>query len=89
MRQGWPGIAPAQACNGQEDPDIRVACRRRTTNQLAQGPGKEMSTHTEFSIDSGVKASYADPNSPRQRGTNEEHPLVQSDRAKRMGLLQD
>lgn len=33
--------------------------------------GKELSDHTRFTIESGVKVFFADPNSPWQRGTNE------------------
>jgi IS30 family transposase len=33
--------------------------------------GKEMSAHTQFSIDTGLKVFFADPHSPWQRGTNE------------------
>jgi IS30 family transposase len=33
--------------------------------------GKELSDHVRFTIGSGVKVFFADPNSPWQRGTNE------------------
>ena len=33
--------------------------------------GKELSDHARFTIESGVKVFFADPRSPRQRGTNE------------------
>ena len=33
--------------------------------------GKKLSDHARFTIESGVKVFFADPNSPWQRGTNE------------------
>ena len=33
--------------------------------------GKEMSAHAQFKVESGIPVFFADPNSPWQRGTNE------------------
>ena len=33
--------------------------------------GKEMSAHTQFTIDTGLKVYFADPHTPWRRGTNE------------------
>jgi IS30 family transposase len=44
------------------------ASLRRT---LTWDQGKEMSEHTQFSIDTGVEVFFCDPHSPWQRGSNE------------------
>ena len=38
---------------------------------LTWDQGKEMAQHVQFSVDTGVRVLFCDPNSPSQRGTNE------------------
>jgi transposase, IS30 family len=56
----------------------RVACRapRSLFRPVVSGAalwdqGKEMAEHARFSVESGVRVHFCDPNSPWQRGRNE------------------
>jgi IS30 family transposase len=44
---------------------------REITKTLTYDQGKEMSEHTQFTIDTGITVYFAHPGSPWERGTNE------------------
>jgi transposase, IS30 family len=44
---------------------------REITKTLTDDQGKEMSEHTQFTIDTGITVYFAHPGSPWERGTNE------------------
>ncbi len=41
------------------------------SESLTWDQGKEIAQYVQFSVDTGVEVFFCDPNSPRQRGTNE------------------
>jgi IS30 family transposase len=53
---------------------LSVTVQRLPTHlweSLTWDQGKEMAQHVQFSVDTGVEVFFCDPNSPWQRGTNE------------------
>lgn len=44
---------------------------REITKTLTDDQGKEMSGHTQFTLDTGIAVSFAHPGAPWERGTNE------------------
>jgi hypothetical protein len=64
--------------NGHGAEAVRIALAKRIltlpANQrrsLTWDEGKEMAEHVRFSVDTGVQVYFCDPESPWQRGTNE------------------
>jgi transposase, IS30 family len=58
---------PVRAALAQSIASLPSQLRR----SLTWDQGKEMTEHARFTVDSGVQVYFCDPNSPWQRGTNE------------------
>ncbi len=58
---------PVRVALAQSIASLPVQLRR----SLTWDQGKEMAEHVRFTVDSGVQVYFCDPNSPWQRGTNE------------------
>jgi IS30 family transposase len=59
--------AAVRSAMSSKIPELPVELRRSVT----WDQGKEMSQHVGFTVDTGIQVYFCDPNSPWQRGTNE------------------
>ncbi|MGH9287029.1 MAG: IS30 family transposase [Acidimicrobiales bacterium] len=64
--------------DGREAEKVNEAMKRATAalpgelcRTITWGQDKEMSSHTQFTVDAGIQVYFCDPHSPWQRGSNE------------------
>jgi transposase, IS30 family len=60
---------------------------RQLTRSLTRDQGHEMAEHARFTVDTGVAVYFCDPNSPWQRGSNEDTVSVVAARLGRSARL--